>query len=76
MDQTRRTGPCQLLLHPRPGLVGSSSLSTFAYNPPNPGGSRAVALTSGSKLGPYEILGPLGAGGMRAAKLRLLSDGT
>jgi len=25
---------------------------------------RAVALTSGSKLGPYEILAPLGAGGM------------
>jgi len=64
MDQTRRTGPCQLLLHPRPGLVGSSSLSTFAYNPPYTGDSRAVALTSGSKLGPYEILGPLGAGGM------------
>ena len=35
-----------------------------------------MALSAGTRLGPYEILEPLGAGGMRAAKLRLPSDGT
>jgi len=29
----------------------------------NPGDPKAVALTAGSKLGPHEILAPLGAGG-------------
>src|SRR5262249_6704210 len=32
--------------------------------PPHPSGSAAMTLLTGFRLGPYEILSPLGAGGM------------
>jgi serine/threonine protein kinase len=41
--------------------TGARSLvnGSLAYNP-----SLVMPLTSGTRLGPYEVLGPLGAGGM------------
>ena len=40
------------------GVVSPSVLPSLSYN------LRQLAITSGTRLGPYEILAPLGAGGM------------
>ena len=43
---------------------GPHRLDTFPEGAHNPAGTHTMALAAGTRLGPYEIVSSLGAGGM------------
>src|SRR5262249_44396098 len=50
--------PCAARRRPRPRLRGESISMIVA------GGHGSIGVAPGTRFGPYEVLGPLGAGGM------------